>query len=173
MTILKTAFGMVFLSCLLIGPSGCKKGPATATFEVDEPTIVLVCNPISAAGDAVVSVSVFIKANEKEVRVFGLDVTFDPRMFQFQEVLKGTLTGGWAAVDGNEVGTGSLRVGGFLGEGTAIPVASQGSLAEIRFRVTGTDYGNGQQSQLCVKQYTDDLLDFKPDSACATFTLIK
>lgn len=173
MTIVKAAFGMVLFSFILIGPSGCKKGPATATFEVDEPAIVLVCNPISAARDAVVSAFVFIKGNEKEIRVFGLDVTFDSRMFQFQEVRKGTLTGGWAAVDGSEVGTGSLRVGGFLGGGTAIPVASQGSLAEIRFRVTGTDYGNGQQSQLCVKQYTDDLLDFKPDSACATFTLIK
>jgi hypothetical protein len=173
MTILKAVFGMGLLSCLLIGHSGCKKGPATATFEVDEPTIVLICNPISAAGDAVVSASVFIKGNRKEIRVFGLELTFDSRMFQFQEVHKGTLTEGWAAVDGNEVGTGSLRVGGFLGGGTAIPLASQGSLAEIRFRVTGTDYGNGQQSQFCVKQYTDDLLDFKPDSACATFTLIK
>jgi hypothetical protein len=173
MIISKTALLTLLIFCLLTGSSGCKKSPTDATPDVDEPTIVLVCNPISAAGDAVVSVSVFIKANEKEIRVFGLDVTFDSRMFQFQEVRKGTLTGGWAAVDGNEVGTGSLRVGGFLGGGTAIHVASQGSLAEIRFRVTGTDYGNGQQSQLCVKQYTDDLLDFKPDSACATFTLIK
>lgn len=173
MTILKASFRALLLSCLLIGPSGCKKNPTIATFEVDEPTIVLICNPISAAGDSVVSASVFIKGNEKEIRVFGLDVTFDSRMFQFQEVRAGTLTRGWAAVDGNEVGPGSLKVGGFLGAGTAIPVASEGTLAEIRFKVTGTEYGNGQQSQLCVKQYTDDLAEFKPDSACSTFTLKK
>jgi hypothetical protein len=173
MTIVKAAFGVVLFSFFLIGPSGCKKNPTTADFEADEPIISLFCNPVSAAGDAVVSASVFIKANNNEIRVFGLDVTFDSRMFQFQEVRPGTLTGGWAAVDGNEVGSGSLKVGGFLGGGTAIPVASEGTLAEIRFKVTGTDYGNGQKSQLCVRQYTDDLSGFKPDSVCVTFTLIK
>lgn len=173
MTIWKAAHRTLLLSCLLIGPSGCKKNPTTAPFEVDRPTILLVCNPVSAAGDSIVSASVFIKGNEKDLRVFGLDVTFDSRMFQFQEVRPGTLTGGWAAVDGNEVGPGSLTVGGFLGAGTAIPVATEGTLAEIRFRVTGADYGSGQQSQLCVKQYTDDLSEFKPDTACSTFTLKK
>ena len=164
---------MFLLFFLLLGPSGCKKNPTTATFEVDEPTILLVCNPGTASGEALVSVSVFIKGNEKEIRVFGLDVTFDSRMFQFQGVVSGTLTGAWAAVDGNEVGSGSLKVGGFLGAGTAIPVASEGTLAEIRLKVTGADYVNGQKSQLCVKHYTDDLAEFKPDSACSTFTLKK
>jgi hypothetical protein len=173
MKIFRTAAGTLFLACLLIGPSGCKKNPIAAAFEVDEPTIVLVCNPVSAASDAIVSVSIFIKANNKELRVFGLDATFDSQMFQFQEVRRGTLTGGWAAVDGNEVGPGMLKVGGFLGGGTAIPNASEGTLAEIRLKVTGTDYGAGRQSQVCVKQYTEDLSGFKPDSACSTFTLNK
>jgi len=173
MNVIKAAVNTLLLSCLLIGPFGCKKNPITAAFEVDEPTIVLVCNPLSAGSDATVSASVFIKANNNEIRVFGLDAIFDSQMFQFQEVRNGTLTGGWAAVDGNEIGPGSLKVGGFLGGGTAIPIASEGTLAEIRFKVTGTDYGNGQISQVCVKHYTDDLVGFKPDSACFTFTLTK
>jgi len=164
---------MTLLSCLLFGTVGCKKNPIMADFEVDEPTIVLVCNPLTAGTDATVSASVFIKANTKEIRVFGLDVTFDSRMFQFQEVRDGTLTGGWAAVDGNQIAPGSLKVGGFLGGGTAIPIASEGTLAEIRFKVTGTDYGNDQTSQVCIKQYTDDIIGFKPDSTCFTFTLKK
>jgi len=159
--------------CLLTGFSGCKKNPTDVPFDVDEPTIALICNPTAAAKDEVVSASVFIKGNRKEIRVFGLDVTFDSRMFRFQEVHKGTLTGGWAAVAGNEVGPGSLKVGGFVGAGTAIPVPSEGTLAEILFRVTGGDYSNGQQSQICIKQYTDALADFKPNSACSTFTLKK
>ncbi len=173
MVISKTALLKLLIFCLLTGFSGCKKSPTDATPDVKEPTIALTCNPNTAAKDEVVSVSVFIKQGKKEIRVFGLDVTFDSRMFQFQEVRPGTLTGGWAAVDGNEVGPGSLTVGGFVGGGTAIPIGSEGTLAELRFKVTGADYGNGQQSQICVKQYTDDLSEFKPDSACSTFTLKK
>jgi hypothetical protein len=173
MIIWKGALRMFLIFCLLTGFSGCKKNPTAATFDVDEPTILLICNPTAAANDEVVSASVFIKGNRNEIRVFGLDVTFDSRMFRFQEVRKGTLTGGWAAVAGNEIGPGSLKVGGFLGAGTAIPVPSEGTLAEILFKVTGGDYGNGQQSQICIKQYTDALSDFKPDSACSTFTLKK
>ena len=173
MNMIKAAVILLLFSCLLLGPSGCKKNPIEAEFEVDGPTLVLVCNPLSAGSEATVSASVFIKANTHEMREFGLDVTFDPRMFQFQEVRNGTLTGGWAAVDGNEIGQGNLKVGGFVGGGTAIPVSSEGTLAEIRFKVTGTDYGNGQTSQVCGKHYTDDLIEFKPDSACITFTLIK
>lgn len=173
MNALKAAASMALLSCLFFGPVGCKKNPIMAAFEVDEPTIVLVCNPLTAGTDATISASVFIKANAREIRVFGLDVTFDSRMFQFQEVRNGTLTGGWAAVDGNQIGPGSLKVGGFLGGGTAIPIASEGTLAEIRFKVTGTDYANGQTSPVCIKQYTDDITGFKPDSTCFTFTLIK
>ena len=173
MIIWQAALRTFLIFCLLTGSSGCKKNPTAATLDVDEPTILIICNPITAAGDEIVSASVFIKGNSKEIRVFGLDLTFDSRMFQFQEVRKGTLTGGWAAVDGNEVGPGSLRVGGFLGAGAAIPVASEGTLVEILFRVTGGDYSNGQQSQICIKQYTDALADFKPNSACSTFTLKK
>jgi hypothetical protein len=167
------AFGVVLLAGLSVGLCSCKKSPTSATLQVEDPTIIVVCNPASAAGEAVVAVSIFIIANEKEIRVFGLDMTFDPEMFEFQEVRKGTLTGGWAAVDGNEVGPGSLKVGGFLGGGTAISTGGEGTLAEIRLRVTGTDYAGGQQSQVCVSQYTDDLVQFKPDPACSTFTLQK
>jgi hypothetical protein len=170
---LKASLAIVVFACLLIVLPRCNKSPTNATLQVDEPTIIVVCNPVSAAGDAVVAVSIFIKGNEEEIRVFGLDMTFDPKMFEFEEVRKGMLTGGWAAVDGNEVGPGILKVGGFLGGGTAIPTGGEGTLAEIRLKVTGTDYAGGQQSQVCVREYTDDLAGFKPAPACSTFTLQK
>lgn len=158
---------------LLAGVPGCKKSPTEAPIDLDEPTISLACNPVTAAKDEVVSVSVIIKNNTEEVRVFGLDMSFDIRMFQYQDVRRGTLTGSWAEVDGNEVGPGSLKIGGFAGSGAPIPVSSEGTLAEIRLKVTGGDYGNGQQSQVCIEQYTDDLAEFKPVPACSTFTLEK
>jgi hypothetical protein len=159
--------------CLWLGFSGCGKTPTEAPIDGEQPTISLTCNPASAGTNDVISISVLIKDNAAQLRVFGLEMAFDSRMFQYQEVRKGTLTGSWAEVDGNAVAAGTLRIGGFAGGGPAIPVKSEGSLAEIRLKVTGGNYGNGQQSQVCVKQYTDDLAGFQPSSACSTFTLKK
>ena len=173
MIIWKTALRQLLIYGLLIGASGCSKTPTEAPIDVEQPSILLTCSPATAGANEVISVSVLIKDNPKEIRSFGLELAFDSRMFQFQEVRKGTLTGGWAAVDGNAVGAGSLRVGGLSGGGAPIPAKSEGSLVEVRLKVTGGDYGNGQQSQICIKQYTDDLVGFQPASACSTFTLKK
>lgn len=158
---------------LLAASPGCKKSPTESEPDITVPTIALVLDLTTGSKDQVVSASVLIKGNGKEMRVFGLDAIFDSRMFKFQEVRKGTLTGGWAEVAGNEVSPGSLRVGGFTGEGASIPVRSEGSLAVLIFKVTGDDYANGQQSQTCIREYTDDLIQFTPSSACVNFTLKK
>jgi len=158
---------------MLTASPGCKKSPTDSDPDTTVPTIALVLNPTTGSKDEVVSASVLIKGSSQEIRVFGLDLTFDSRMFKFQEVRKGTLTGGWTEVAGNEVGPGNVRVGGFTGGGAAIPVRSEGTLAELIFKVTGDEYGNGQQSQICIKQYTDDLIGFMPSSACTSFTLKK
>ncbi|HUU37468.1 MAG TPA: cohesin domain-containing protein [Candidatus Desulfaltia sp.] len=173
MTFLKHALTIGLLTILLFLVAGCKKNPTTTSIEVTQPIIDVVCEPSSGAADTTITVSILIAGNTKEMRVFGLDVNFDAKMLQSQEVHIGTLTGSWAAVNGNEVSPGSLKVGGFFGAGTPIPAASQGTLAEIKFKVTGSEYGNGQQSQVCARQYTDDLSDFQPESACAVFTLKK
>lgn len=131
------------------------------------------CNPSSAGQDTVITVSIIISGNTKEIRVFGLEVTFDTKMFQSQEVTNGSLTGSWAAGDGNEASPGTLRIGGFVGQGTSIAKNSNGALANIKFKVPGQAYGNGQQSQACISQYTDDIYAFQPDPACTTFTLKK
>jgi len=173
MTFVKHVLAIGLLTLLLLLFAGCKKSPTTTSIEVPQPVIEAVCEPSSGAADTTITVSILIAGNTKEMRVFGLDVSFDPKMFQFQEVQSGNLTGSWAAVDGNEVNPGSLKVGGFLGAGTPIAAASQGTLAVIKFKVTGNEYGNGQQSQVCTQQYTDDLTGFKADTACASFTLQK
>jgi hypothetical protein len=173
MTVLKKAFGTALLSGILLVSSACKKTPTNTAFEAEEPTIIVLCHPDSETTDALITAAIFVQGNAKEMRVFGLDISFDPQMLHFEEVRNGTLTGGWTAVDGNEVSPGSLKVGGFMGAGNPIPVESGGTVAEIRFKVAGGDYGSGQQSQVCALQYTDDLSDFRPDSACANFILKK
>jgi hypothetical protein len=173
MTALRKALGIALLSGALLVCSGCKKSPTNAAFRVERPTIIVLCHPDSEAADALITAAIFIQGNTEEMRVFGLDISFDPQMLHFEEVRNGTLTGGWTAVDGNEVSPGSLKVGGFMGAGNPIPPASGGTVAEIRFKVAGGDSGSGQQSQVCARQYTDDLSDFLPESACAAFTLKK
>ncbi len=153
--------------------SVCKKNPTTSSIDTSQQTIDLACEPASGAAGSTVTFTIRIAANAKEMRNFGLDVSFDNKMFQFEEVRRGPLTETWAGLDGNEFSPGMLRVGGFVGEGAPVPAASQGSLAEIRFKVTGTEYGNGQQSQTCAQNYRDHLIGFRPDPACSSFTLQK
>ncbi len=173
MTVLKKilAIGLI-VHCVFLFPV-CKKNPTTSSIDLSQQTIDIVCEPASGAPGSTVTVTIRIAANAKEMRVYGLDVSFDTKMFQFEEVRRGTLTESWAGLDGNEFSPGMLRIGGYVGAGTPIPAASQGSLAEVRLKVTGTDYGNGQQSQIYAQNYRDNLIGFRPDPASASFTLQK
>lgn len=174
MTAKKWAVWTSFSLILCVLPLRCKKNPTTAA--IDNPgqqPISVSCSPNTAGPDAIITVSIIISNNATEIRVFGLEATFDTKMFQFQEVSKGSLTGSWAAVDGNEASPGTLRIGGFVGQGTSIAKNSNGALADIKFKVTGQTYGNGQQTQVCIGQYTDDISLYQPESSCTTFTLKK
>jgi Cohesin domain len=165
---------MALIFFLAAFPCGCKKTPTTDTIEPpSQQSISITCSPNSGGPDTVVTVAVLIARNSKEIRVFGFDTAFDTKMFEFQGVVKGSLTGSWAAVDGNEASPGELKVGGFVGSGTPVAANSSGSLVEIKFKVTGQTYGNDQQSQICIRSYTDDISGFTPNPACTTFTLKK
>jgi len=102
-----------------------------------------------------------------------MDLTFESKMFKLQGIEKGSLTSSWAAVDGNEIESGMVRIGGFTGSGTAVPVNTDGSIAKIKFKVSGSGLSDGTQSQLCVKNYTDDIDGIKPEPACVQFTYKK
>jgi hypothetical protein len=160
----------ILLAALL--PWSCEKSPETST----SPTasgISASFNPATAAPDTVVSFIVTIAANSKEIRSFGGEVAFDPGMFLYQGVAEGSLTGSWALVDGNESSPGTVRLGGSVGGGTSVAANSSGSLVEVRLKVTGGTYGNGQQNRVCMTQFADDLTQFTSGEACAGFTLKK
>jgi hypothetical protein len=132
-----------------------------------------VCSPSSGDKDTVVSVTVSVKDNPQEIGVFGMDMTFPPKMLEFTGASKGSLTGTWAAVDGNEVSAGNLKIGGFKGSGSSLAANSDGSIVVISFKVDGSRLSNGQQGQVCIKNYTDDIDGIPPEPACASFTLTK
>lgn len=163
----------IFLVAAACLSSGCKKDPITATLSLGPDAIALVCSPATDAPGAIVTVAVVVSGNSRDLRVFGLAASFDPRMFEFQSVAKGSLNASWAAVDGNEISPGSVKVGGYAGGGSAIPKNSTGTLAAIKLKVTGSTYGNGEKSRILISDYTDDLVGFQPESASVVFTLKK
>jgi hypothetical protein len=168
----KYAWGGELLLLLFVILGACKKSPTTATINLGENAILVACNPTSGGPDMTIDVAVLIAENSEQVRVFGLEMSFDPQLFQYQEVASGNLTGSWTAVDANEVSPGILRIGGFAGGGSAISVGSQGALVLIRLKVAATN-SSSQQSQICANHFTDDLSSFQPAPACTTFTLKK
>ncbi len=170
---------VLFMLVLLFFLSGCGKTPTTTDPPDNnppppaQPSISVTCSPTSGGKDTQVIFTISIKSNSKEIGVFGLEMIFPPKMFNFNGVDRGSLTGDWAAVDGNKVGADKLKIGGFKGSGTAAAVNSQGSLALIKMKVTGGDLGNGQQGQISIQGYTDDISGIAPQPAFVTFTLVK
>jgi len=146
------------------------------TLELDSPPtdnkISVSCNPSSGGTNTIVSISILIKGNLQDITVFGLDMTFDPNIFQFQSVGKGTLTGNWAAVDGNEISSGTLKIGGFAGSASPISKGSTGSIAIVKLKVISTASSN-KQTQICIKNYIDHISGMSPSTTCTTFTYQK
>ena len=93
-------------------------------------------------------------------------------MFQYVGTAKGSLTGSWTYVDGNDSG-GTVTLGGFSGSGSTIAVGSSGTIAIVTLRVTGGSYGNGQTSVVTIRSYADDISGMSPEPATTTFTYLK
>ena len=130
------------------------------------------CSPSSATANATINVPISILGNINEISSFGLQLNFDTNMFQYVGTKKGSLTGGWAYVDGNNV-AGTVTLGGFAGSASPIAVGSTGSIAIVTLKVTGGSYPNGQQSQITISNYNDDIAGMNPEPASTTFTLKK
>jgi len=134
--------------------------------------ISVACIPGEGYAGTTVSVPISILGNLSEIATFGLQLTFDTNMFDYVGIAKGNLTGSWAFVDGNNI-SGTVTIGGLAGSGSPIPAGSAGSLAVVTLRVTGGSYGNGQQSQVTIQGYADDIAGMKPEPATTTFALRK
>jgi hypothetical protein len=135
--------------------------------------ISLSCNPVSGGTGAEVTILILITKNQNEITAFGFEMTFDPAIFQLQKIEKGTLTGSWAALDGNENTPGNLIVGGYMGSGTAVASGSSGSLVQIKLKVIYSGSDNNFSRQFTIKNYVDNIAGMKPDPASATFTFRK
>ena len=170
---LSVLFCTVFLFSL---PIHCKKSSTAPEIDLPEPeqtSITLTCSPNSGGTNTNFTVSISVTNSDREIKVFGLEMKFDADILKFRGIEDGNLTESWAAVDGNEIKKGILRVGGFMGSGDPISPGSTGPIAEVKFRVTGSNFNNGQQSQISIKNYTDDIAGLTPNPSHTNFTLRK
>jgi hypothetical protein len=135
-------------------------------------SISISCNPSSGKTNTIVSFPIAITGNIKKISVFGLDLTFDASVFELHSIVKGSLTGSWTAVDGNEITPGTVRVGGFAGSASAIPISSVGTIVIVRMKVISTASTN-IQTKVWIKNYIDDIQGMTPSSASTTFTYLK
>jgi hypothetical protein len=151
----------------------CKKNPTTPVDDSVYPTISISCSPSTGGTDTVVTINISIKDNQKEIDAFGLELTFDTKMFQFLSANAASLTEDWIAVDGNEIKSGIVRIGGYSQSEHAISKESTGSITTAKFKVTGGEYSDGQQSQICMQNLINDFEGFKASPSCVTFTYKK
>jgi|GEM_PF-1889813 len=129
--------------------------------------------PPSGGNNTVVGLPVLINGNTEEMAAFGLDMNYSAVVLRYQNVSRGDLTGDWFAVDGNEIGPGQVRAGGFAGFGDYVPADSVGSVAVIYFLVTCSGCVDGQEEQICIWNYVDGIEGMEPDPACANFTYME
>ena len=164
---------------ITISDSNAANSPLTVSviLEISRPLtdneISISCDPSSGGTETIVTIPVTIKGNIQEIKAFGLELTYDTTMFEYQMVSKGDLTEEWAAVDGNEMSSGTVRIGGFAGTADPIPIGSYESIAIVNLKVTCGGCTDGQQSQICIKNYTDDIWGMASDPSCTTFTYKK
>jgi len=130
--------------------------------------IYITCKPSSGGTGTIVSIPISIGGNLQEISTFGLELTFDSNLFQYQSTSAGNLTGGWS-VGGGESG-GIVTIGGFAGAANAIPVGSVGSIAIVKLKVTGSGYSDGYRSQLIIQSYIEGISGMKPEPSSTSFT---
>jgi len=148
----------------------CKQSSTAPEMEIPQQEDISVsCSPGSGSNGTVFTVSVSLNNTWQEIKVFGMEMTFDSAIFAFREAQKGSLTGNWADVDANEISNGKLRIGGFAGSGSPLPAGSSGVIAEIRFEVKDADAG--ETSRICIDNFTDDISVLTPAPACTDFEL--
>ena len=166
-------FCLILLSILTVHCKESSTAPAIDPPEQEQTALSIECSPSTGGTDTNFSAVISINNSDREIKVFGLEVKFDADRLRFRRIENGNLTESWAAVDGNEISTGTLRVGGFMGSGNPITQGTTGNIVVVKFKVTGTNFNNGQQSQICIESYTDDIADLTPQPSCTNFTLRK
>jgi hypothetical protein len=134
---------------------------------LDDNEVGISISPSSGGINTIVTITISIKGNTSPISTFGLKLHYDSNIFQYKSTSKGTLTGNWAALDGNVTGTGEITVGGAKFSGSTIPTGSQGSIAIVKLQVIPS---SGQTTQITMDSLSDGLIGMIINPGSRTFT---
>jgi len=167
-----------YMATITISDPAAVNSPQTVRVSLDVTTapppptsneIAISCDPASGAAGTIVTFTIQISGNTQTITAFGLEMSFDPAMFDYLDTGKGSLTGGWGAVAGNLIRSGVVRIGGFGGT-SSIRVGSSGSIAVVRLRVTGGASPDGTRTSVSIGSFTDDIVSMRTSPGSTTFT---
>jgi len=166
---------VLLISCFICLLMNCKKQSTTPNkpSPQNENKLSVSCSPSSGGTGTVLDITISCVENSKEIKTFGLEMTYDPAIFQYESTGKGGLTGSWASVDGNEISPGKLIIGGFAGSGNPVVAGSSGSLAIVKIKVIYSGSDSGFTRQISIDKYLDDIAGMSPSPTSTTFTFIK
>ncbi|MEK9149648.1 MAG: cohesin domain-containing protein, partial [Candidatus Desantisbacteria bacterium] len=113
-----------------------------------------VSNAEEGLGQTII-VPIRINQNEQPIDAFGMDLVYDETMLLFVGLAKGDLTAHFTYLGGNEIASGTIRIGGF--DLIPIPIDSTGIIAEAIFSVICEEEGT---STLYLSNLKDDIEGF-------------
>lgn len=143
----------------------------TINSKVSDNKISISCDPGSGGTNTIVEIPVSIYGNAEEISDFGLELTFDSSIFAYHSIEKGSLSSSWAYIDGNEISSGKVKVGGFGGT-AAISKGSSGTIAVVKLKVTSAA-SSDSQTQIAIQSYIDGIAGMRPEPASVKFTYKK
>jgi hypothetical protein len=134
--------------------------------------IYLILDPSIGTSGNNINISVDISDNDQGISAFGLELIYDSTSFVYKGVEKGSLTSDWSPIEGNEIDSGKIRIGGYAGGGTVISSFSNGSLVEIKMQVRCLGYDEETKIQLKIENYADGISSFLPHPCTADYTFM-
>ena len=166
---------VLLFTCFLCLSTNCKTQSTTpdTVNPQNENKLSITCSPASGGTGTIVDINISCVGNTKEIKAFGLEMTYDAAIFRLESTAKGSLTGSWASVDGNETSSGKMIIGGFVGSGNPVGVGSNGTLVIIKLKVIYSGDNSGFTRQISINNYLDDIAAMSPKPTSATFTFIK
>ncbi|MBZ0266804.1 choice-of-anchor D domain-containing protein, partial [bacterium] len=110
---------------------------------------------------------VLLSGNPQPIESLGFDVHFDPSHLVSLDSVRTTTA--LTSVQANTIAPGIVRIGAFGGPGATVPAGFQGSLLQLRFEVDCATCTAGEQSDLFVSDFVDDLTGIAP--CCGELTI--
>lgn len=117
-----------------------------------------------------VDIHVFIKGSQIwELSAFGLEIVFDPAIFNLIDATFGSLNHAWSMEDQNEIEPGRVRIAQIKGAAPAIVGEVSGSIVVLTLELQDPDFLG--EFTITLENYVDDLSVMSPSPQITVFKI--